>query len=262
MNLTNKVAVITGAGRLNGVGAATAKLLAAQGVNLVLTCLKSQDQAEKVIRECRNLGVSAELFLGDLTQEKMCRDLFLFTQEKFGRVDIIVNCIGATKSAPYENLEKLNSEDFARLFSVNVTAVYLIAQVFQGLLKASGDGILINISSAAGMTGRGSSMAYAAAKGAENTLTLALAQALAPEVRVNAICPSFIDSSWWEEAFMGREEKYQGLIKTMKENNVLGRVLKPIDVAYTVLSMIQNPCMTGELIRLDAGAHLGRLNPK
>ncbi len=204
----------------------------------------------------------AELFVGDLTQEKTCHDFRVFTQEKFGRVDLIINCIGATKSVPYENLEKLSAEDFARLLAINVTAPYLIAQAFQHLLKISGEGVLINISSAAGMTGKGSSIAYAAAKGAENTLTLALAQALSPEIRVNAICPSFIDSSWWEGAFTGREDKYQGLIKTMQDNNLLGRVLKPIDVAQMVLAIIQNPCMTGELIRLDAGAHLGKANPR
>ena len=129
-------------------------------------------------------------------------------------------------------------------------------------MQASGDGALVNVSSAAGISGKGSSIAYAVAKGAENTLTLSLAQALSPEVRVNAVCPSFIDSSWWDEAYQNKQEKYQGLISSMQQSNLLQKVLTPEDVANTILSIIQNPVMTGELIRLDAGMHIGKANKR
>lgn len=146
---------------------------------------------------------------------------------------------------------------------MNVTAPYLLCRAFHSLLRASGDGVIVNVSSAAGITGKGSSIAYAAAKGAENnTLTLALAQALSPEVRVNAVYPSFIDSSWWEEKFAGKEDNYKPLVNNMQKSNLLNRVLRPSDVADTILSIVKNPVMTGELIRLDAGAHIGRANPR
>jgi 3-oxoacyl-[acyl-carrier protein] reductase len=260
MKLKDKVAVITGAGRENGVGAATAKLLAQEGVHVVIHCLKSEEEAKKIVAQCSAFGVSAALFLGDLTKQSVCQALAKHVKEKWGRADIIVNCLGATKPAPYEKLESLTEEDFNHVLAVNVIAPYLVVQAFQSLLRASGDGAIVNISSTAALTGKSSSIAYAAAKGAENSLTLALAQALSPEVRVNAICPAFIDSSWWDKFYKGQDDKYQALVNSVKEGNLLNRVLKPIDVATMILSVIKNPVMTGEIIRLDAGAHVGKAN--
>lgn len=198
MLLEGAVAVLVGAGRENSIGAATAKLLIEQGCHIVINCLKSQQQAEAVVQQCRqnNRNADAELFIGDATKKETCQGLVNFVKSKWGRTDILINCLGATKSASYEKLEQLTEEDFSKLFAINAIAPYLMTQAFQSMLKESGDGVIINVSSAAGITGKGSSIAYAAAKGAENTLTLALAQALSPEVRVNAVCPSFVDSSW------------------------------------------------------------------
>jgi 3-oxoacyl-[acyl-carrier protein] reductase len=262
MHLENSVAILIGAGRINGIGAATAKLLAQEGCHVLINCIKNEVQANQVVNECRSLGVEADLFLGDVTSHSICAKLENHVRSKWGRAEILVNCLGATKPASYENLDQLSVEDFHYMFSANVIAPYLMAQVFKPLLKQSSHAAIVNISSAAGITGKGSSIAYAAAKGAENTLTLALAQALAPEIRVNAVCPNFVDSSWWEESFAGKEEKYKALVNNMRESNVLGRVLTPQDVAYTILSVIKNPIMTGELIRIDSGAHLGSLKQK
>jgi len=262
MLLKGAVAILSGAGRRNGVGAATARLLAKEGCHVLINCLKSDQQAREVIKECKQLGVEAELFVGDATKRTTSHQMSELVKDKWGRADILINCLGVSKGASYEKLEELNEEDFAKMFAVNATAPYLMCQAFQSLLRASGDGVVVNVSSAAGITGKGSSIAYAAAKGAENTLTLALAQSLSPEVRVNAVCPSFINSSWWEEKFDGKEDKYKALVKSMQEGNLLRRVLRPSDVAYTILTIIQNPVMTGELIRLDAGAHIGKANPR
>lgn len=256
------VAVLTGSGRKNGVGSSIAELLAMKGCNILINCIKNKEQADKVAEICRNHGVDAQVFIGDLTDLTICQAMAEYVENRWGRTDIIVNCLGYTKGASYEDLSSLTSDDFDKMFRVNAIAPYLVVQAFQKMLKKSGDAAVVNISSAAGLTGKGSSIAYAASKGAENTLTLALAQALSPEVRVNAICPSFIDSSWWEETFKGREEQYKGLISRMKQGNLLNRVLEPVDVAKAVISVIDNKCMTGELIRLDAGAHVGKANPR
>ena len=258
--LKGSTAVLVGAGKVNSVGAATAKCLAKEGCDLLIHCHQSIDQAKQVVATCKQFDVNVELLIGDATKSSVCNEMAQFVDDKWGKTDILVNCLGLTKSAPYEKLDLLNEEDLAKLFAVNVTAPYLMAQAFQYLLKKSGDASLINVSSAAGITGKGSSIGYAAAKGGENTLTLALAQALSPEVRVNAICPSFIDSSWWEASYEGKEDKYQALLNNMRSNNLLNRVLTPKDVAETILSVIKNPVMTGELIRLDAGMHIGKAN--
>ncbi len=262
MSLKGSVAVLTGSGRVHGIGAATARMLADQGCHVLINTLKSQEEADLVAFECRQKGVEAEVFMGDVSHPEICHSMAEWVKNKWGRADILVNCLGATKSASYEKLNQLTSEDFGKLFSVNATSIYLMAQAFQDLLKASGNGVMINITSAAGITGKGSSIAYAAAKGAANTLTLALAQALSPEVRVNAVCPSFVDSSWWEESFAGKADKYQSLVNSIRENNLLNKVLKPMDVAQMIISMIQNPLMTGELIRMDGGAHVGKANAR
>lgn len=260
MIIKGSVSVITGSGRVNGVGAATAKLLAKKGSNILINCVKNQHQAEQVVDDCKRLGVDAALFMGDLTKRSVCQELSKFVEDKWGRTDILVNCLGVTKSANYEKLEQLDEEDFGRIFAVNVTAPYLIIQSFQKLLKASGNGAIVNVSSAAGLSGVGSSIAYAAAKGAENTLTLALAKALSPEVRVNGVCPSFIDSSWWEEPYLKKEGEYTALLNNIRQGNLLNKVLTPIHVASTILSVVENEMMTGELIRIDAGAHIGKAN--
>ena len=262
MLLNGAVAVLTGSGRVNGVGAATAELLAKQGCHVLINCIKNEQQARDVVKKCAQFDVDAELFMGDISDSNVCHEMASFVKNKWGRADIVVNCVGTTKGAAYERLDHLNENDFSKMFLINATAPFLVAQAFQSLLKQSGDGVIINVSSAAGITGKGSSIAYAAAKGAENTLTLALSQALSPEVRVNAVCPSFIDSSWWEESYKDKQDKYDALVNSMKESNLLNKVLKPIDVAETILSIIHNPIMTGELIRLNAGAHVGKANPR
>ena len=259
--LRGSVAILAGAGRVNSVGAATARLLAKEGCNLLINTLKNREQAKKVADECRALGAETEIFIGDVTKASTCSEISEFVQSKWKRADILVNCVGATKSASYEKLEQLTEKDFAALFATNATAPFLMAQAFQSQLRAA-HGVIINVSSAAGITGKGSSIAYAAAKGAENTLTLALSQALSPEIRVNAVCPSFIDSSWWDETVKKDEGRYQNLIKSMQESNLLKRVLTPADVAFTILHLIKSPVITGELIRLDAGAHVGKANKR
>lgn len=262
MILKGMVSVLTGAGRLNSIGAATARLLAKNGSHVVINCLNSKSQAEKVVSECAAYGVSSELFVGDVTDAATCKNLSDFVKNKFGKVDTIVNCVGSTHPAPYEKLELLTAADFMKLFATNAIGPYLIAQAFQGLLRESKIASITNVSSTAALTGISSSIAYATAKGAENSLTLALAQALSPEVRVNAVCPSFVDSSWWEIPFKDKKEKYEALLQTMKEKNLLNRVIKPEDVALAIFSVIQNPVMAGEIIRLDAGVHIGKANTR
>lgn len=261
MDIKGQVAVITGAGRQGGVGAATAKRLAATGCRLILNCLNSQDEIQQVAADCRHHGVDVLIHIGDLTNESVCQELAQLTQEKFGKADIVVNCLGFSKSIPTERVDLVTTELFEKTLQVNTIAPFLIAKAFHQLLKESGQGVLVNVSSTAGLTGKSSSLPYAVAKGALNTLTLALAQAFSPEIRVNAVCPSFIDSSWWRDKFAD-QTKYENLKQGISDSNLLGRVLEPKDVAAVIISIIENPSMTGELIKLDAGAHIGKANPR
>ncbi len=254
--MAKKIALLTGTGRLNGIGAATAELLAKSGYHIIINCIKNRSQAERVVYNCKTHGVEAELVMGDISEPRVSTQIAQLIEEKYQKLDVLINCAAITKSALYKNLSALNAEDFTKTFAVNVTSIYLITQAVELLLRKSADATIINLSSLAGITGRGSSIAYAASKGAVNTLTLALARALAPAIRVNAICPSFVDSSWWEEKFNRNSDEYKDLLEDMRNASLIGKVVKSIDVAQIILSVIQNPVITGELITIDAGAHL------
>lgn len=258
----NQVAVITGAGRLKGVGAAIARLLAKRQIRLVLNCLHESDEIYQLAKECENSGASSTaVYIADLTEEKNCSDLANFTLETFQQVDVLVNCLGYSQSIPFERLDLVEKALFEKILQVNTLAPFMLAKAFQPHLKASQDGLIVNISSTSGLTGKSSSIPYSVAKGALNTLTLSLAQALSPQIRVNAVCPAFIDSSWWRDTFTDPQQ-YEAFKDSIASKNLLHRVLTPENVAVAVLSIIDNPAMTGELIRLDAGAHIGIGNRK
>lgn len=253
--MRNRIAVITGASKEKGVGAAIALTLAGLKYDLILNCVKNVEQAQRLSQKCQKLGADVEVVVGDLASYDTCVQIAK-QASPWGKVDVLINCLGKTKPAPYSQLSALSKQDFLDLYEVNVIAPYLAVQALEPLLRKSPSPVIINISSAAGLTGKGSSIAYAAAKGGENTLTLALARALAPAIRVNAICPSFIDSSWWDESFSGKEEDYEKFIGKMKSASPLQKVLTPDLVAKEILNLIENTAITGEIVRLSCGGHL------
>ena len=109
---------------------------------------------------------------------------------------MLVNSAGTTKFVPQSDLDGLSAEDFQRVFAVNTIGPFQMARAAAPHLKAAGRGCVVNVSSTAGIFGSGSSIAYAMSKAALNTLTIALARVLAPEVRVNAVCPGFVQGRW------------------------------------------------------------------
>jgi len=249
-----KVALLIGAGRKFGVGASTARLFARNGYNIALNFSKSSEGAESIVKDCLEYGVKAELFQGDMSDTAKIKEMTDSVSSKFGRIDSVIYSAGITKFASYDDLNALSLDDFNRIFMINCFSAYFVASSVKEALIAS-RGSFTAISSTAGITGMGSSIAYAASKGALNTLVLSLAKALAPHVRVNAIAPSFIDSSWWDERFQGKKEKYDAFKADMAAKTALGEVLMPDDVARCAFYLAENK-VTGEILRLDAGAHV------
>ncbi|MDX1576739.1 MAG: SDR family oxidoreductase, partial [Kiloniellales bacterium] len=186
-------AVISGSA--TGIGAACARHLAAAGLNVVINYTKSADEAEATAQACRALGVEALVVRGDVGVDADCRALVAAAREAWGGLDVLVNNAGTTRFADANDLESLSKDDFEAIFAVNVTGAYQLTRAAAPALKTS-HGAVVNVSSHSGFSGIGSSMAYAASKGALNTLTLSLARTLAPEVRVNAVCPGFVDTRW------------------------------------------------------------------
>src|ERR1700712_4555316 len=195
-----RVALITGAG--SGIGAATAQQLAMKGCDVVINYAHNRDGAEATTARCVAAGVDAIAVQADVASDTECRALVAKTIERFGRLDVLVNNAGVTRHVVANDLEALTPADFARVFAVNVGGAYQMARAAASHLARGVAGTIINVSSDSGITGDGSSLAYAASKGALNTLTLSLARTLAPAVRVNAVCPGFADTRWalaWQD---------------------------------------------------------------
>jgi 3-oxoacyl-[acyl-carrier protein] reductase len=153
-------------------------------------------------------------------------------------------------------MELLDAAEFERIFAVNVIGNYQMTRAAAAHLKACGDGAVVNISSVGAMRAGGSSMAYTASKAAVNNLTLAMARALAPEVRVNALCPGGMLGAWTRKILT--EPQYRERLARAKTEFPLRRGIWPADVAVAALFLIEDATtMTGECIRMDCGQHLG-----
>jgi len=177
--------------------------------------------------------------------------------KKWDRIDILINNAGTTKFAAHDDLNALSAEDFACIFATNVTAPFQMIRACRSALAKEECGAVVNVSSIAGITGLGSSVAYAASKGALNTMTLSLARALAPEIRVNAVCPGYVATPWFSRRF--GEEASTRLANSVAQNNPLRSVASAEDVANAIvfLATPESGQITGETLLVDSGMHLG-----
>jgi NAD(P)-dependent dehydrogenase (short-subunit alcohol dehydrogenase family) len=251
-----KAILVTGGA--TGLGAAIAVGAARRGAKaVILNCTKSLKEAEATAEAVRGAGAEAVIAQGDVADDADCRKIAAAAQ-RFGRLDALVNNAGVTKHAQnHADLDALSKEDFLRLFSVNTVGPFQMIRACRNLLEAAERGSVLMTSSIAAVTGGGSSVAYAASKGALNTMTLSLARALAPKIRVNAICPGFIDTRWFPDAFGA--ETTQRIRERMINTTPLKAASKPEDIADAALFLVSDAArhITGETLMVDAGLHLG-----
>jgi 3-oxoacyl-[acyl-carrier protein] reductase len=258
MKLAGAVCIVTGSA--TGIGAATAVALAARGARVVVNYSKSEDAARATREACVAAGGEAIGVQADVAEDADCRRLAHAALDKWGRIDALVNNAGTTKFAPHADLEALSAEDFLRIYKVNVVGAYQMVRACAPALKATGNAAVVNVSSISAKNGMGSSIAYAASKGALLTMTLSLARSLGPQVRVNAICPGLIDTNWTRE---GWGAGYAALEKRYKEGSALARVGKPEEVADVIAWLIEGAALvTGEVLMVDSGMHMGLIPRK
>jgi 3-oxoacyl-[acyl-carrier protein] reductase len=251
-------AIITGSA--SGLGAATAVILAKGGARIVINYSSSQKEAEQTADLCRSAGGEVVVVQGDVSRDQDCRKIAA-AAAPWGRLDALINNAGITKHMAHNNLDGLSAEDFQQLFGVNTIGPFQMVRAARSLLEAGAAAsgrasAVVNVSSVAGISGVGSSVAYAASKGALNTITLSLARALAPLIRVNAVCPGYIDTPWFTK---GRGVEAAAKVRDAVVAKVpLKRASTAEDVAGLVcfLATPQSSNMTGEVVRIDAGAHL------
>ena len=243
-----KVAIVTGSSL--GIGAATAMELSRRGWRVVVNYSKSKEQAEQTQKACKeSIAVQA-----NVSDDADCRKLAKAALDKWGRIDALVNNAGTTKFVAHPKLDELSDEDFIRIYRVNVVAAFQMTRACAPALKEA-RGAVVNVSSLAAFLGTGSSIAYAASKGALNTMTYSLARVLGPEIRVNAVQPGFVDTPWMNAGY--GPERYAELAQRYADNAPLRTTCKPEDIADAIVWLVEGARMvTGETLFVDSGFHL------
>ena len=250
---TRKAAIVTGSG--TGVGAATALALAGRGYDVLVNYSKSEAEAKASAAACEAAGANTLIVRGSVAEDADCRALADAAVARWGRIDALVNNAGVTTFAGPANWDAIDAEAFQRVVGVNALGAFQMIRACAPHLKAV-SGCVVNVSSIAGALGIGSSVAYIASKGALNAMTLYFARAMAPEVRVNAVCPGLITTRWFVDGLGA--EAYDKIKAGYERNTPLGRACTAEDVADAVLWLVDGArTVTGELLLLDSGLHLG-----
>jgi 3-oxoacyl-[acyl-carrier protein] reductase len=251
--VTPRSVLITGAA--SGIGAATARRFIQEGWQVAINHLDvSQQAAATALARSAGPGQRCIAIEGDVTRDADCVRLVEATVAAFGRLDALVNAAGISKMVAHTDLHGLSFDDFQRIYAVNTIGPFQMMRAAAPHLRATGNAAVVNISSRAALSGSGSSIAYAASKGALNTLTQSMARVLAPEVRVNAVCPVLVEGGFVErlapESFAERRAR-QIAVSPLK------RIGHPDEVAETIHWLIASAAMmTGAIVELDFGMHL------
>lgn len=249
MKVEGKAAVITGGG--TGVGRATGLALGKLGCAVLVNYSRSNKEAEETAKDIEALGVKAIPFKADVADDAKCRAMIDKAVKEFGRLDILVNNAGTTSFIPHPDLDAVKDEDWDRIMAVNVKGTFQCARAARGPLEEAGEGEIINITSVAGLAGTGSSIPYCASKAAIINMTVTLARALAPKIRVNAVAPGFINGRWLRA---GIGDAYEGVKAATAERLPLGRVCEPEDIAEAILSLITgSDLVTGHVLPCEGG---------
>jgi 3-oxoacyl-[acyl-carrier protein] reductase len=256
MGLDGEVCVVSGSS--TGVGAACAVGLARKGYRIVVNYTRSEADAYATLAQCQAVGAEAILVQGDVAIDDDCRRIARSALERWGRIDALINNAGITKFAAATDLEALSAEDWQRVYAVNVIGAYQMIRACVPAMQAAGAGTVVNISSMAGITGLGTSTAYVASKGAMNAMTLALARALAPVIRVNAVAPGLVDTRWHLDRFPDHAA-YETFLDSYKATVPLAKVARAEDVADVAIWLLEGAShITGEIIMVDGGRQLGK----
>lgn len=250
------VCLVTGAA--TGIGAATALRFARDGWAVAINNFddSTRDAAESVAAQCRDAGAQTLVIDADVGNDAACRRMAEVVGAQWGRLDALVNSAGTTRVIPHGDLDAIDDVEFERVYRVNLIGMFQMTRAAAPLLRdrpaGASSGAVVNISSLASLNGTGSSIAYAASKGAVNSLTLSLARNLAPHVRVNAIAPGMVDDGLLRRVL--GDDVYARVVDGMRENAPLKRVSQPPEIADLAWFLAAHaPAMTGQVIAIENG---------
>jgi 3-oxoacyl-[acyl-carrier protein] reductase len=246
MDLKGAVALITGGN--GGLGQRICHALAREGVHAAVMYAQSRDQAESVAQElAARYQVNAAAFACDITDGAAVSALVSEVTRRFGRLDILVNDAAYNKAIPFADLDDLTQEVWDRIMAVNLTGPMRLIKAVAPVMKAQGQGRIVNIASVAGLTPTGSSIAYAVSKAGLIHLTRCMAVALAPETLVNCIAPGLLEGT--RATANLRPEQ----IERSASGSLLKRAADKDDCADMVVTMCRTETMTGQTIVIDSG---------
>jgi 3-oxoacyl-[acyl-carrier protein] reductase len=243
MDLQGKMALITGGG--TGIGRGIALSFAREGAGVAVNYSRSEKEAMTTVQELRDLGVQAMAVKADVSQDAQVREMVDKVMKECGRLDILVNSAGTTTFVEASDLEGLTEDIWDSNLAVNLKGTFFCCRAAVPAMKSHDGGNIINISSIAGTTGIGSSMAYCASKAGVICLTKSLARTLAPEIQVNTIAPGFVISRWTADWPEFREMH--------EEATPMKRVATTGDVAEAALFLVHSDFVTGQAIIVDGG---------
>ena len=246
---SRKAGLVTGGA--TGIGRSAVLALARAGFDVAVNYSSSETAARETVAEAEKLGARTLLVRCDVSDEKGVRAMLRAVDEKFQRLDVLVNNAGTTASWKPRDLETLSLEEWDRVFAVNVRGLFQVTRAALPLLRKGENPSVINTASIVGLRPGPQPLPYAASKAAVVNLTKTLAWNLGPEIRVNAVAPGWMEGDWMKRML---KDKYADLMEKRAKATPLKRVVTADDVAETMMSLIQsNRFVTGEVVVIDGG---------
>jgi 3-oxoacyl-[acyl-carrier protein] reductase len=246
MDLKGKVALVTGGN--GGLGQRICHALAKEGAHIAVMYAKSREQAEGVAGELKSqYQVNAHAFACDITDDAAVKGLIGEVTKAFGRIDILVNDAAYNLAIPFGDLDSLSMEVWDRIMATNLTGPMRLTKAAAPVMKAQGQGRIVNIASVAGLSPTGSSIAYAVSKAGLIHLTRCMAVALAPETLVNCVAPGLLDGTR-ATANLKPEQ-----VERSASSSLLKKPADKDDCADMVVTMCRTETMTGQTVVIDAG---------
>src|SRR6202049_447528 len=248
MTQNRRVALITGAA--TGIGRATAVALAEAGFDVVINYSRSESAARETSKLAEDKGAKTRLFRADVSDDPLVRKMLTAVEQEFGRLDALVNNAGTTTEVKPQDFDSLTAEEWDRVFAVNVRGVFQVTRAAAPMLKKAG-GSIVNTASIVGLRPGPQPLPYAASKAAVVSLTKLLALNLAPEIRVNAVAPGWMEGDWMKRML---KENYDDRMSRRAKHTPLRRCATPEDVAEVIASLItSNRFVNGEVVVIDGG---------
>lgn len=230
-------------GSTSGIGRATALLFAERGYAVAVNSSRSVSEGETLAASLPDAIYVPGAIGGDADTDAMVSQVLA----RWGRLDVLVNNAGFTHVIPHQDLEAATVDIFREIYDVNVFGTWKLSVSAMPALRATA-GNIVNVSSIAGLRPTGSSIPYASSKAALNHLTVLMAKVTGPEVRVNAVCPGLIDTTWTQDWDVIRQ--FVSAVAPLRRSG------QPEDVAALIFALATTPYITGQCVATDGGLTL------